>query len=274
MTIAHTTQAALERAIRQVAHSARSRGVAAIGAPGVGKSRLCGRLLAMQDFVAAIPQVITDPIGGTIDNFLDKVLELQTYLPADEGKTLWKRIIYVDMSGRDGFVVPFPLYYRMGTERSLWEVAERYVQAIRKSDPSLITRPIMGWPPLHKIGVYAGMVLAALGYQITEVESLLLHPEQWHDRLQQAQERYPAVKRAVAFFREEYVHLRRSERERLTNPFLEKIFPIALDRRLQALFGAGQPGINWNEVERKEQTVLLDFRHVLDSDVLGVFVFV
>jgi hypothetical protein len=51
------------------------------------------------------------------------------------------------------------------------------------------------------------------------------------------------------------------------NPFLEKIFPISLDRRLQALFGAGQPGINLNGVARTGITVLLDWRYVLDTDM-------
>jgi hypothetical protein len=266
MTPAYYSEAAPEQAIRAVSHSARSRGVAAFGAPGVGKSRFFGRGLAIQDFVADIPQVIIDPIGSTIDNFLDKVVELSTYLPRCEAAKLFGRIIYCDMSGSNGFAVPFPLYYRVGTERSLWEIAERYPQALAKSDPSLLTRPIMGWPPLHKIGVYTGMILAALGYQITEVSSLLQQPEQWEDRLQQAENRYPTVAEAVAFFRE-YRHLRKAERERLTTAFGEKIFPISLDRRLQAIFGAQKPGIEWDTVERKRQTVLIDFRHVRDTEM-------
>jgi hypothetical protein len=236
-------------------------------APGVGKSRFFGRVLAIQDFVAGFPQVIIDPIDGTIDNFLDKVVELATYMPRCEGAKLFGRIVYRDMSGSDGFVMPWPLYYRLGTECSLWEIAERYPQALGKSDPALLTRPIMGWPPLHKIGVYTGMVLASLGYQITEAESLLLHTEQWQARLQQAQARYPAAGRAVAYFRDKYPRLRTAERERVVNPFLEKIFPISLDRRLQALFGAGQPGINMNDVARTGITVLLDWRYVLDTDM-------
>jgi hypothetical protein len=41
---------------------------------GTGKSRLLGRKIAIQDFLAGFPQVIFDPVGATIDNFLDKVL--------------------------------------------------------------------------------------------------------------------------------------------------------------------------------------------------------
>jgi hypothetical protein len=236
------------------------------GAPGIGKSQFFGRVLAPQDFAAEIPQVIIDPIGSTIDNFLDKVVELSTYLPRCEAAKLFGRIVYCDMSGSDGFVVPFPLYYRMGSERSLWEIAERYPQALAKSDPSLLTRPIMGWPPLHKISVYTGMILAALGYQITEAASLLQQPEQWEDRFRQAADRYPTVAEAVAFFRA-YRHLRKAERDRLTTAFSEKLFPIGLDRRLQAIFGAPKPGIEWDIVSQKRQTVLIDFRQVRDTEM-------
>jgi hypothetical protein len=37
------------------------------------------------------------------------------------------------MSGKDGSIVPVPLFYCLGTERSLWEVSERYLQVIKKS---------------------------------------------------------------------------------------------------------------------------------------------
>jgi hypothetical protein len=253
--------------IRAIPNSARARGIACIGAPGVGKSRLFGRRLVWDAYLLAQPQVVFDPLGATIDNFLDKVIRHLPYLAKDAGKPDTKRIVYVDMSGRDGYIVPFPLYYRLGTERSVWEVSERYLQVIKKSDPSLVTRPIMGWPPMHKVGVYAGMILTALGYQITEAESLLLHPEEWGQRFQQAAARYPTVSRAVSYFRDEYLHLRKAERERVTNPLLEKIFLLSADQRWQAMFGARSPGINWNVVQQKRQTVLLDFRHVLDTEM-------
>jgi len=266
MTPAYHKDATLTQAIRAVAHSARSRGIMWCGAPGVGKSQGISRV-AVQDFAAGVPQCILDPTGSTIDYFLNKVVEIHTYLPRCEGAKLFERIVYCDMSGKDGFVIPFPSYYRVGTERSLWEIAERFPQALVKNDPALRSRPIMGWPPMHKISVYAGMILFAVGCQITQAESLLLHPEHWEERFQQAEERFPTVKSAVAYFRDEYPHLRKAERERLTNPLLEKLFPISSDQRLQALFGASQPGINWDEVERKQQTVLIDFRHVGDTDM-------
>jgi hypothetical protein len=56
--------------------------------------------------------------------------------------------------------------------------------------------------------------------------------------------------------------MRQAEWERLTNPLLDKLFPISLDKRLRAMFGGSTPGISFREVAAKGQTVLLDFRHV------------
>jgi hypothetical protein len=163
---------------RVIKRDARSMGIYLLAGRGTGKSRMLGRQIAPQDYFAGFPQVIFDPVGATIDNFLDKVTRFLQHIPTSLHSRFWDRIIYVDMSGKDGIVVPSPLYYRLGTERSLLEVAERYLQTIIKSNPDLFHAQVLGWPPLHRIGVYTGMVLAALGYQITEAEHLLHHPEQ------------------------------------------------------------------------------------------------
>jgi hypothetical protein len=170
--------AASDNALRAIPKSALPRGVACFGAPGVGKSRYLGRGAAWLLFLSESPQVIFDSTGGTIDNFLDKVIRNLAYLPQDECDKVWERIVYCDMNAQDGYVIPWPFFYRLGHERSMWELSERYLQVLLKSDPGLAQRPIMGWPPMHKIGVYAGMVLAALSYQITEIFDLLRHPDQ------------------------------------------------------------------------------------------------
>jgi hypothetical protein len=56
--------------------------------------------------------------------------------------------------------------------------------------------------------------------------------------------------------------MRHAERERLTNPLIEKLFPITLDKRLRAMFGANMPGISFQGVAAQNKIVLLDFRHV------------
>jgi hypothetical protein len=153
-----------------------------IGAPGVGKSRLLGRVLAWGDFLSGIPQLLCDPIWTTIDNFLHKLVTELHYLPESEQSKYRERVRYFDMSGSQGYVLQLPLYFRLGTERSLREIAVRLPQLYRKSEPDLATRPIMGAAPLTKIGTYTGIVLTALGFQITEAESLLRHPTAWFDR--------------------------------------------------------------------------------------------
>jgi hypothetical protein len=150
-----------DKAIRGIPKHALSRGLACFGAPGVGKSRALSRI-AWLLFLDEIPTVVLDVTGGAIDLFLDKLLRTLSFLPPEECDKYWERIVYCDMHGTDGYVMPWPLFYRLGIERSLWEISERYLQVLLRSDPALATRPIMGWNPMHKIGVYAGMILAAL----------------------------------------------------------------------------------------------------------------
>jgi hypothetical protein len=256
-----------ERKTNTLPLSARAMGIYILGSRGSGKSRLSGRILAWQDYRAEIPLVVIDPLGGTIDNFLDKLFRFLQYVHPAKHAHYWSRIRYVDMSGKDGVITPFPLYYKLGNERSLREVAERYLQVILKSNPSLLNAQVQGWPPLHHIGVQTGMILAALGYQITEAADLLRNPEQWQSRFTQAEQRYPEVGPAVAFFRDEYIPMREADRRRLSNPFMDKIFPFSLDPHLKAMFGSNTPGINWQEVERERQTVLIDFRSELDPEM-------
>jgi len=242
-------------------NSARARGIACISAPGTGKSTFFGRVLAFLDYVLERPQVIIDPTGGTIDQFLDQVASRLAFLPTAKRRAYWERIRYIDM-GSPQFVCPFPLYYRLGTEQSLLEVSERYLELILKSNPWLLTAQVLGWPPLHDVGAHTGMVLAALDLQITSAQELLRHPEAWERRFTEAVERYPEAAPAVAYFRDEYIPLRPADRRRLTNPFFEKIFTFNLDPQLQAMFGSSKPGIDWDAVSAQHQTVLLDFRTV------------
>jgi hypothetical protein len=252
---------------RLISHSARTRGIAVIGAPGVGKSRILGRVLGWGSFLSGIPQLICDPIGTTIDNFLHKLITELQYLPESEQRKYRERVKYFDLSGSSGYVMQLPLYFRLGTERSLREIAVRLPQLYRKNEPDLATRPIMGAAPLTRIGTYTGILLCALGYQITEAESLLRHPTDWFTRFSLAEKRYPSSAEAVRFFREEHCKMRQAERERLTTAFLDRLFPISLDKRLRAMLGASHPSLRFEDVAAKKQTILLDFRRVRDPDL-------
>lgn len=244
-----------------LSNSARARGIACMSAPGTGKSTFFGRVPAFLDFVLERPQVIIDPTGGTIDQFLDKVVRTVHHLPKSQRAAVWERIRYVDM-GSTKYVCPFPLYYRLGTEQSLLEISERYLDLILKSNPWLLTAQVLGWPPLHDVGAHTGMVLAALGLQITSAQDLLTSPEAWESRFTEAVNRHPEAAPAVAYFRDEYIPMRLADRKRLTNPFFEKIFTFNLDPQLKAMFGSSTPGIDWETVAAQNQTVLVDFRNV------------
>jgi hypothetical protein len=223
--------------------------------------------LALEDFLKSYPQVILDPLGTTAESLLFRISRFLKHVPPALHSRFWDRVYYVDVGSTD-FVVPFPIYCRLGSESSLREVAERYLSVVRLSNPALANAPIMGWPAMRRIGVYAGMVLASLGYQLTEAHSLLFNTVEWDrsGRFAEAVNRCPEVAPAIAFFRNEYLSLREAEKSRLTTSFLDHIFPFTVDPNLRAVFSATTPGINWQDVERTGQTVILDFKRVLDPE--------
>jgi hypothetical protein len=105
------------------------------------------------------------------------------------------------------------------------------------------------------------MALAGLRLQITDAERLLAHPDQFLPRLVTAQASYPELADVIAFFRRE------ADKVRLTTPFRDKVFTFPLDPTLRAMFGSRPPGIDWQEVVRKRQTVLLDYRGETDAEM-------
>jgi len=227
---------------------------------GTGKSRLMGRMIAWLDFVRGTPLVIFDPHGPTIDNFLDKLIRL----PRNLQERLWPRVLYIDMSGNTGQVIPFPLYYRLGME-SLYEISQRYLDVVRKLDPYLQTASIEGWNPFWRTGTFSGMILAALNFQITEAEIMLRSPSLWVERLREIQAICPEALPAVAYF-QEFTGIRENIRTRRLESFLNKIAIFSLDPTMRAIFGASQPGVNWQTVISDGLAVLLDFRQDFDVE--------
>jgi len=236
-------------------------GIHIMAGKGSGKSRLMGRVIGWQDFARGVPLVIFDPMGSTIDNLLDKI----TRLPPPVQRKLWQRVRYVDMSGREGYVVPFPLYYRLGRE-SHFEIAGRFVDVVRKIDPHLEKAPILGLNAFVSVGTHVGMVLSALGGQITDAEDLLARPKGWEERIREAVERVPEIEPAARFFLGRYGAMSPSERDTITQSFLAKVSMFSLDPSMRAMFGAVTQGIDWGEVIERRQAVLLDFRseHTLE----------
>lgn len=239
---------------------ARSMGIHIMAGKGSGKSRLMGRVIAWLDFLRGIPLVVFDPHGPTIDNFLDKIV----HLPKEIQRQLWRRVIYVDMSGRTSGVIPFPLYYRMGQE-SLYEISQRYLDIVRKLDPNLHTASVEGWNPLWRIGTAAGMVLGALGFQITEAESLITNPSEWERYFAAVLNIHPEAQPAVEFF-QDYATWKDEIRSRRSDSFLNKAALFTFDPSMKAMFGADAPGIDWNRVVNERLAVLLDFRREHDVE--------
>jgi hypothetical protein len=250
--------------------SARLMGLYLLAASRSGKSRFLGRGLVWSDFSYEIPQIVCDVTGiGTIDNFLDKLItRMQQYVSKSQDKRVLRRIRYVNMASAD-YIVPFPLLYTTGRERSLLHIAERYINVIRMSHPALLRAEVQGFPPLHYIAVHTHIVLSVLGLPITHAENLLRHPEEWqrNGRLNEAIRRNPQATPSVLFFQDEYIPARPAERRRLLNPYFEKIFTFNLDVNLRCQFGALKPGVDWEEVEEEGLTVLLDFRDETDPDM-------
>jgi hypothetical protein len=249
--------------------SARLMGNYVLGASRTGKSRLLGRGIVWSDYYWEIPNIVIDATGiGTIDNFLDKLITRLQYVPKSQDKRFLRRIKYVNMASPD-YIVPFPLLYATGKERSLLHIAERYLNVIRLSYPALLEAQVQGFPPLHYIGVHTHIVLSALGLPVTRAENLLRHPEEWqrNGTFAEAIRRNPQAAPPVVFFQEEYIPARPAERRRLLNPYFEKIFTYNLDVNLRCQFGALKPGIDWEEVEEEGQTILLDFRDETDPDM-------
>jgi hypothetical protein len=253
---------------RMLSAGAQFNGTYILGAKGSGKSTL-EAALAWHHYLCGIGQILIDPIGvGLTDTFLWKLLRFLWNMPFFSQARYLARIKYVNIAAKD-YIVPFPLIYKTGAERSLLEVAERYLHTILISSPWLLHAQVQGWPPLHYVGSQTAIVLAALDYPLTFAQDLLRHPEAWEraGRFHEAVSRYPEAAPAVAFFREEYIPAGEANRRRLLNPYFDKIFTFTLDPNLRAMFGATTPGIDWEEVERKGQTVLLDFRHEIDLEL-------
>src|SRR3712207_4733369 len=70
---------------------------------------------------------------------------------------------------------------------------------------------------------------------------------------------------AAQFFLTEYPTWKPADKDLRTNAFRAKLSDFLLDPRMKAIFGASSPGIDWGEVLRKRQIVLLDFRHETDD---------
>jgi hypothetical protein len=245
-----------------------SLGTPIIGAPGSGKTTLA-TLQGTYGLLRGWGQVFIDPTGSLSTSFLHQVLCLLSEFEDGEDELLWQRVRYIPVGAKDtDTVTPFPLYYQRDSE-SLWEVAQRLLNVLRLSHPKLVTEAPVTWPQLAQVGSNAGMVLASLGYQLTEVEDLLFNTLEWErsGRFAEAIRRNPEVAPAVAYFRDHYLPLSRSEKRRVISSFLDHVVQFSHDPTLRLLFSALLPGLDWEEVlEKRRLTVILDCSPLTDPE--------
>ena len=155
-------------------------GLALIAAPGTGKSRLLGRIFGYAAVKQRKPLVMIDPTGGSIDNLLDVIARL----PLAWRQAIWPRLTYVDVGARD-YLVPPPLYYRLGAQDTLFEIANRFPAILKRQDPDLQSAPILGWNALYECAIHAGMIATALGRQVDFVADLVMRPGSYKEELKQ-----------------------------------------------------------------------------------------
>jgi hypothetical protein len=246
--------------------SALSLGQLILGAPGTGKTTYQA-LVALQLLRKRIPQVIIDPTGTLSTALLFLLLRFLRGIPACKRADYWQRLWYIDVGNPD-VVTPFPIYFKRDRE-SLREVSERFIETLRLAHPGLTSQASVTFPRLRRVGINAGIVLSALGFQLTEVEDLLFHTLTWKEsgRFQEAINRNPEAASAVSYFQNQYLPLSRSAKSQLASPFLDHVFTLSHDPKLRALFSASAPGLDWEDVlEKRRQIVILDFKNVTDPE--------
>lgn len=168
----------LDTSLRQrksavVFQHARIGGFLLIAPSGAGKSIFMGKHIAMSDAQNHIPQIIIDVGGQCIANFLHAAL----FLSEHEQRELLSRVVYCDMAGEAGFVTSWPMLYPRTPEERLYTTASRLPELLGQLDENFSNATIQGLTRTIPIAVTVGKLLTALHLPITEVFSLLRHPE-------------------------------------------------------------------------------------------------
>jgi hypothetical protein len=236
---------------------ARNLGIGVSGTRGIGKSQLL-RLIAWRDFTdgqTPVPTILIDPVGATIDGILSLI---PYYRPADQAR-LWSRIRYVTLTPT-AHAVPLPLLTRIGIGRETpFDVAQRFPAVLARLDPRLKEASQEGFNVLWECATHGGAILAALGYQISELPALLHDPEAWRGAFAEARRRSPDLADAVAFFERDYLPLKPEQRRARTKALLTKLTLLA-DPPTKAQFCAGAGDLDWHALRAQSQLWLFDLR--------------
>ena len=233
-----------------------------VGPPGCGKSRLLGRAIVWQDFARGLPGVLFDPIGEVRNLLFDKICRY----PKSIQQRLWERIIYVDVSGSLGIVQRNPLLYRRERE-SLFNVSQRFVEAIRKIDPSLQSASVLGFNSFAHIATNVGMALAAMGLQFDAAEDLLTNTRAWEGQLLAAAVKEPQARPAVEYLLGVYDKLPPREKQNQTMTFLRKTAMLRLDPVLRQQFCQSPSDMALADVAKTRSLLIYDLSRISDAQI-------
>ncbi|MCC6457907.1 MAG: hypothetical protein IT328_23335 [Caldilineaceae bacterium] len=231
-----------------------------VGGPGTGKTRGMALTVVWPHVWHAWPAIVVDPTGALCSYLFNKVV----YFDEETQSRLWPRLRYVDMAATD-FIVPMPLYKRRG-EETLFAIANRFPEVLKRLDEDLVSAPILGWNSLHSCAIYAGQIAAALGRQLDFVADLVAYPQRYKNELRHALALHPELDHAVSYFRALMDPTSNSLRDRRTGSFLTKLLPFLADPLLLATFSAHEGGIGWAKEMNLGHTVLLDFGGEIDRE--------
>ena len=217
---------------------------------GTGKTRSAMRDFVWRVFWMQLGIILHDIVGAASLNFMDKVLRL----PKARQRQAFNRIRILRFSGHH--LPGLPIYHRLSSE-SLYQISMRPLLTFLRLDPNLQTASIEGWNSIKEVGSNAGMILAALGLQITEMEDLLLQPERWKSLLELAVRRNPEAAPAAQYFYK-YMAWDPRIRERKIGSLLGKLQMFKQDPNLRAIFGANHLSLNLNEITEQGLIIFLD----------------
>jgi len=235
------------------------------GVPGCGKSRLLARLFLFRDLWYGTAAIVLDVTGQISANLIDRM----SYLRREEQERLWPRVRYVDYAGRDGYVVPDPLLYRVG-EEGLYEIAQRPIECWLKLSPELARNPTLGEGAIRRVGTHAFMLMAAMEPmgQADDVARLLDDPAAWEPRIKRARAQHPTLADAARYFLDVYPKLRAHDRKLETDALRLRIAPYTADGTLNAIHCGAPQGIDFDRffAEDPGRVVLLDLHRLNGAD--------
>lgn len=251
--------------------SALINGTRILAGSGSGKTLLSG-WIDWRRFDLGIPNLVFDPTGSLISDILQRILTdcQQRGLSAAQQEQRLQHIIYIDLSGRTGYVMPFSLFHRHDDE-PLSAASDRILSWILSSMPESKQAPIQGYSAIDKVMRPVAKLMAAMQpeVQITEVPDLLANWKQpiWKERLQQATRRYPQeTAEAMIFLTKEFKAWKAQERERRLNLLEVWLSPFRYSPAFRATFGASQPGLDFDQIISQGQTVLIDASGLYGED--------